>query len=119
MPLSLVILSARSISWIWNSTESRFSNTRDRCSPTCTRRGRFSSMTRLRKRCRIVSYSPIGRTSLRSIGRMLAPLIRLRGPVAEAVGRGERLDGVEHVRAVLLEHAKSGERAVAHHDVGL
>ena len=62
---SLVIRSVRSISWIWRSTVSRFSKTAERWSPSVTRRGFFSSITRARKRGRMASYSPIGRISFR------------------------------------------------------
>jgi len=69
---SSVMRSTRHISWIWKSTVSRFSKTKDRCRPTVTRRTRLSSMTRSRISARTFSYSRKFRTSFSSIFSLVA-----------------------------------------------
>src|SRR4029079_15479809 len=104
--------SVRSISWIWSRTVSRFSNTHDACGPSFTRRTFFSSMTRVRKRSRLVSYSARPSTSPRSI----SFISDLQG---QPVSTREGLCRVDRLHLVLLEDAERGERTIGDHDLGL
>src|SRR5262249_40375472 len=81
---SSTMRSARTISWIWNQTVARFSNTNVRSRPTETRLACFSSTISRRRATRTFSYSTRLRISDVSHSFMASRL--------EPVGRGEDLD---------------------------
>src|SRR5215469_5677197 len=105
--------SVRHISWIWKSTVSRFSNRKDRCLPTGTRRVRFSASTRWRFTSRTFSYSNRFNTSARTIEFVAMTSILL----SKAVGLGEEPDGMMGRPPGALTNLQSRERAVGGHAV--